>query len=347
MTDDDSYTELPDIHPHVVASNQVIDALLHLDRHPDSFVRWPYGDLDALTGPMGPGEVWYICAFSGGGKTTFVCSIIERWRQADKRVFVMPLELQPWRFRTYLACTALSIHPGDALSGNLRVVADGEAKRNSIKAALIDQAKAPYVDHVMIDEQRAINVKGLETGLQKAKRFGADVVIVDHIDHIEPNGGKSTNGYGNAVAVNDAALRMAQDNGMLLVCTSQLNNAIVGNGQDHLARYQPPREHHVLMGSKKREVCTGMIGLFRPIRGKRIDESPEEFVALVKKARKGAIEPHHLLEPFTMGVNAMKLRNYGSREGQRVRLGFFNGQVEELREADRWTTASNRPRQLL
>ena len=41
------------------------------------------------------------------------------------------------------------------------------------------------MNHVMIAEQRAINVEGLKNGLNEAKAFGADVVIVDHIDHIE------------------------------------------------------------------------------------------------------------------------------------------------------------------
>lgn len=346
MMRNDEYVELPEIHPHVTAADQVIEAIAHLDRHPATFVRWPFADLDALTGPLGPGELWYVCAFSGSGKTTFVCSAIERWRQAGLRVYVMPLELQPWRFRTYLACMSLSVHPGDALSGHLRSTPDGETTRAALTSALVDQAKPPFVDRVMIDEQRAINIGGLERGLQRAKAFGADVVVIDHIDHIEPIAGTTSNLYADAKAVNHAALRMAQDNGMLLVCTSQLNNSVVAGGQDHLGRYQPPREHHVLMGGKKREVATGMIGLYRPIRPRKPTESEDEFVSLLKQARSGNVEPHHVLEPSTMGVNAMKLRNYGSREGQRVSLGFFNGRVDDLAECDRWTTEGGRAREV-
>lgn len=80
---------LPEIHPEVLAMNQVHEAMNHLDRHPTTFVRWPFKALDELTGPLGPGEVWYVCAFSGGGKTTFVCSAIERWRQAGDRKSVV------------------------------------------------------------------------------------------------------------------------------------------------------------------------------------------------------------------------------------------------------------------
>lgn len=343
----DEHGDLPEIHPEVEASDQVIEAMQHLDRHPDSLMRWPFHALNELTGPMGPGEVWYVCAFSGGGKTTFVGSVVNRWREQRKRVYVMPLELQSWRFRLYLACMALEIHPGDALSGNLRAMPNGEAMRKALHAEIMAQAKKPYVEHVRVSSQRAINLRGLESGLMDAKAFGADVVIIDHIDHIEPNAGASNNGYADAKAVNHAALRMAQDNGLLLVCTSQLNNAIVSNGQDHLARYQAPREHHVLMGGKKREVATGMIGLFRPIRAKAMNESPEDYASALKAARSGMAEPHTVLEPHVVGVNAMKLRNYGQKEGQRVTLAFENGRVTDLPEKDQWETGTYYPRKVV
>jgi hypothetical protein len=73
----DGTEALPEIHPEVMASDQVVEATMHLDRHPTAFLRWPFATLDTLTGPMGPGEVWYACSFSGGGKTTFVCSAID------------------------------------------------------------------------------------------------------------------------------------------------------------------------------------------------------------------------------------------------------------------------------
>jgi hypothetical protein len=352
MVDDFQFLEpgeesLPEIHPVVLATNQIVEAMAHLDRHPETFVRWPFKALDELTGPMGPGEVWYVCAFSGGGKTTFVGSAIERWRHAGKRVYVMPLELQPWRFRTYLACMAQGVHPGDALSGHLRTMEGGEAVRAALTSELLRQNKAPYVEQVMVDEQRAINLRGMEKGLQKAKAFGADIVIVDHIDHVEPTSGVSNNGYADATAVNQGVLRMAQDNGLLLVCTSQLNNSIVANGQDHLARYQPPRENHVLMGGKKREVCTGMIGLYRPVRAPKPNESPDEYKDAIGQARRGAVEAHTALEPHVMGVNAMKLRNYGHREGQRIVLAFENGRVADIPEKDLYETGGYYPRKVI
>jgi hypothetical protein len=90
-----------------------------------------------------------------------------------------------------------------------------------------------------------------------------------------------------------------------------------------------------------------MIGLFRPIRARGAEESDADFKALVKGARAGTIEPSRVLEPFAMGVNAMKLRNYGIREGQRTILAFVQGRVTEMPERDRWVTASGTPREVV
>lgn len=347
MTHDESgFVDLPEINPVVVASDQVVEALTHLDRQPDDFVRWPFATLDRLTGPMGPGEVWYVCSFSGGGKTTFVCSAIDRWRALGRRVYVMPLELQPWRFRTYLACMQLEIHPGEALSGNLRTLPDGEVQRGAIKDAIRAQIQSPYVDQIMIDAQRVIALPGLERGLQQAKRFGADVIVIDHIDHVDASLGSGSD-FASTKAVNHALLRMAQDNELLVIATSQLNNSAVAGGQDHLARYQPPREQHVFMGGVKRQVATGMVGLFRPIRERAADETGAEFIELVKRARAGTVEPSRVLEPYAIGVNAMKLRNFGAREGQRTMLAFLHGRVADMPERDRWSTSGGQPREVV
>jgi hypothetical protein len=327
------YVDLPDIHPHVSAAAQVGDAVSHLERNPDTLVRWPYADLDALTGPMGEGEVWFVPAFSGGGKTTFIASTIEAWRLMGLRVYVMPLELQPKRFRTYLACMAVGTHPGDALSGLLRLDPNRKAERERVRDALYAQMQPAFLDHVLISEQRAIDVGGLEAGLKEAKSFGAHVVIVDHIDHISGEG----KGYDASKEVNHAALQMAQDNGLLLVFTSQLNMDI--SRGDRLSKYAPPMVHQVQFPSVKLQVATGMVGLYRPLRDLTDDETPDDYAKALKMARAGVADAPDMLEPNTMGVVAMKLRNYGQHEGRKIKLSVEHGRVLPLSERDRHGTS--------
>ncbi|HXU02145.1 MAG TPA: DnaB-like helicase C-terminal domain-containing protein [Polyangia bacterium] len=339
----DDGDDLPKITPELIASDQVTEACIALDRHPNTFVRWPFPELDALTGPMAPGNVWFVCAASGGGKTTFVASVIDLWREAGKRVYVMPLETRPQEFRTYLACMALGVHPGDALSGQLRMLPDGEAKRLALKSELRLQGISPYVDRVMLSSQRAINIGGLTQGLKEAKAFGADVVIVDHIDHIA--GGNGSNLYAEAKAVNDGALRMAQDNDLLLLFTSQLNMS--ASKGDYLAKYLPPRTEHVAFGTLKQRNATGMIGLFRPLRKRRSDELEDDYVKALRSARSGSGTVSDMLEPNAMGVIAMKLRNYGAREGMKSYLTVQHGRVFGMDEKDKYTTGGGLIRQVI
>lgn len=337
------YEDLPAVNPHSIASDQIIEAMANLDRPAESYVRWPFPDLDALTGPMAPGNVWFICAASGGGKTTFVASIIDLWRAAGVKVYVMPLETRACHFRTYLACMATGVHPGDALSGQLTALPGGGEQRERLKTEFFAQVKSPYVDRVMISERSAINLAGLEEGMKEAKSFGANVVIVDHIDHIE--GGNGTNLYTEAKRVNDGALRMAQDNEMLVVFTSQLNMG--ASKGDYLTKYLPPKTEHIAFGSLKQRNATGMIGLFRPLRGRRPDETEDEYVAAIRAARNGSGDITDALEPNTMGVVAMKLRNYGAREGAKTMLAVRHGRVFPIEERDRWTTGGSYPRQVV
>lgn len=327
----------------VMASDQVIDAMNDLDRPAAAYLRWPWPELDEITGPIGaPGVVWFVCAFSGSGKTTFVTSLIELWRAIDKRIYVMPLEAQPKDFRKHLACVQCGFYPGDVLSGHAASLPNWKDMRARLNETLALQYKAPFVDRVMVSEQRAINVEGLRHGLEEAKEFRADVVIVDHIDHIGDTGTNS-NLYAESRAVNHAALRMAQDYDLRLLFTSQLNQEIA-KSPDHLAKYQPPRDQHVLMGGVKRQVATGMIGLFRKARDRRPSETDDEYVQAIKDAKAGKIGADKVLDTSAMGVNAMKLRHYGAREGSRVFLGFENGRVLSVAEKDRWVTASGFPR---
>ena len=330
------------VHPEVRNADQINGALIDLERHPGIFVQWPFPELHAMTGAMAPGTVWFVCAASGSGKTTFVVSVIELWRLAGKRVYVMPLETRPKEFRTYLACIAAGIHPGEALSGNLRLTPHGEAQRLILKGQLHAQFKPEFADRVMISEHRAIDLSGLTAGLKEAKSFGADVVIVDHIDHIA--GGDGSNMYSEAKAVNDGALHMAQDNDLLLLFTSQLNMS--ASRGDYLSKYLPPKIDHVAFGTLKQRNASGMLGLFRPLRKPRPDENEKDYLDAMKAARAGTGNITDALEPNTMGISAMKLRNFGNHEGGKIYLSVDQGRVSTLAEKDRWQTG-NYPRRVI
>lgn len=314
------------VDPLVETSDQIVGALLDLQRHPSEYLRWPWPALDFMTGGLAKGDVWYVVAFSGNGKTTFLSSAVNRWLDAGKSVYVLPLETRPKRFRTYLACQRLGIRPGDALSGELR--SRNDPSLPVLEQTLKDQMLKPTCDLLRVKSVPEITLRTFEKACVEAADFGADVMIVDHIDHI--GAGDGTNLYAESMKVNKAALNLAQDHGLTLLLASQLNTEAV-KGNDHLAKFAPPREQHVKYGAHKREVATGMIGLYRPLRAPVNGESAEDYKNALRQARNGELEPKHVLQPNTMGVVYMKDRNYGS-DGRKTTLAVQNGRVEDREE---------------
>ena len=315
-----------DVHPAVEASDQVVDAILDLNRAPASYLHWPWPALDHMTGGMARGDVWYVVAFSGIGKTTFLSSATNRWLDQGQRVYVLPLETQPKRFRTYLACQRLGIKPGDAFSGELR--RSNSPQLGPLETELRAQVHSPTCDHLRVKSVPEINMARFRAACEDAAENKADVLIVDHIDHIEA--GDGSNLYAESMKVNRSALTLAQDLGLLLVLSSQLNTEAV-RGNDHLAKFAAPREQHIKFGGHKREVATGMLGLYRPVRGPLAGEPADAYKDVMHRARAGEMEPQQALMPQTMGVVYMKDRNYGT-DGRKALLSVTNGRVEDREE---------------
>lgn len=322
-----------------VTSDQITDALLALEIHADSYVRWPWPALDELYGGMSPGTVHYVVAFSGMGKSTFISSAILRWGDAGRRVDVMPLEIQANTFRTYLACQSLGIDPGLMLSGDFHRREDGPELRERVSAAVRAQIKEPFFSRVQVHGAADVSAAGLKRAAWTARDRGAEVLVVDHIDHIEGDPALRRSQYEASVAVNREALRIAQDTGLVLICMSQANQSALSSSHDHLAKYAPLRDNHVLNGGHKRQNATGMLGLYRPLIAPPESGSQADIDAwkeTIRLARAGDREPHTALELHTMGINLMKSRTYGQREGKRIALTWDAGRIVD-REVFPWT----------
>jgi KaiC/GvpD/RAD55 family RecA-like ATPase len=312
----------PDWERIVAERKRSTDPLAHAG---DAFIRWPWPALDALTGGMAPGSVHYVVGYSGGGKSTFLRSAILRWALAEVPLSVLPLEETADTLAVQLACHALTIDPGAILSG--------DAHRDSNATALYGQVRAER-DRMMdgligpawaieIHDAEGLDLLRLEDACAQAAERQRRLVIVDHVDHLT-EGGKL---YESSVAVNRGALRLAQRYGLVLILASQANQGALAGTRDHLAKYAPLRDNHVAMGGHKRQIASSMLGLFRPIRPPSIGESSEAYQRAVKLARDGTTDPQTMLLPGVVGINLMKSRSYGSREGRRVMLRWRHGQV--------------------
>lgn len=300
------------------------DALL---RPADAYLHLPYPALDQLAGGIAPGDVWFVAAFSGNGKTSLLMSLVLRLLQAGRTVFYMGLESRPHILRTHLACARLGYDVGEVLSGAAKSWSSWEAVRAELVTDIEQQRGLRDGYRFLVSGQSAIEADGLAAALRDAALSRADVVVIDHIDHLQIGEGSI---YDQSRRVTHTLLHLAHEYQLRLLIATQLNNEAARG--DRLAVYQPPQPQHVYMGAHKRMIATGMLGLFRPLRQ---GLSREELAAV----RGGAAEPHTILEPHTMGVVCMKHRYYGAREGRRVMLRVERGRVEDLPERDLYSTA--------
>jgi hypothetical protein len=275
------------------------------------YVDWPWPALAATMGGLGPGTMGFPCAATGGGKTSFLMSAARRWCLTGRRVYYAGLESRPQVLRTHWACRSLGLDAGDVLSGRARTWSDWPAARRR----LIAQLEMQDVDPIRFAPVRFVDLATLDRLVRAASDFEADVPVVDHVDHIDGGAGGL---YQASVAATKRLLLLTQDYGLRLIAASQTN--LSNAGTDRLRFHRPVHREHVKFGNHKLEVADWALGLYRPLR----PGVTREEMTLVHEGHR---DLSTILARGVTEVNVMKHRAYGSREGERIRLGFAKGEV--------------------
>jgi len=307
-----------DQNPEMQVLNETIEAASELFRPPDRYHHLPWKAADDIMGGMPGGEVCPVCAFSSQGKTTLLSSLVdELFETTEKKIYFMGLESKPKTLRTHWAAKRCEIDAGDLLSGAFLNWMNFREVRERVAAEIDSQRQGEKYRRVRFCPTSAINADNLFRAADQAAEFGADIFIIDHIDHIDGTVGKSE--YSMSVEVTRAILKIAQEYGFLMMPSSQLNNEAVKHNR--IALPPPPQPQHVKFGGHKREMSTWMIGLYRPLKVAGVD--PKHLAAV----NAGLMKATEILEPNTMGVSFMKHRFYGSREWSKVYLRVEKGRV--------------------
>lgn len=319
----------------VEVSNQVESAIDELYRPDSDWVEWPFPDLTALVGRNKPGDVVFINGFSGNGKTLFVTSSIKGWTAQGIKTYVLPLETRAHAFRKYMACQEIGLNPGILDSG--RFLDMEPAIRSQWEKRLEAELRRQVLDDAVrgtlkIKGVSEINLARLYMAAEEAAGWEAKILVVDHIDHIA--GGDGTNLHAESVRVNKAAKNIAEDYGLVVVFTSQMNNGSLAGRRDRLAQFGPPMPQDVFMGGHKRFVATTMIGLHRRLRDRGPYESQKDYLTALKRSRDGLAPAMDALAPRIMAVSVMKSRTSGENETLRAFLGVEHGVCVPLSPRD-------------
>lgn len=295
----------------------------------DAWLHMPWQSVDDLVGGIGAGNVWFVGGFSGNGKTTFLMNLTDQLLGQDRVVYYLGTETKANELRTRLACQRVGVYSGDVLSGKSREWLNWPDIRARLRADITAQRTLGERQRFLVCPVQRVGAADLHASFADANIHAADLIIIDHIDHMEHGGGRT--GFEDSRMLAHLVLDLAQQTQIPVLAATQFNNE--GARGDRLGQYQPPQPHHVYMGGHKRQIAWGMLGLYRPLKeGITKDE--------MKSARAGALEPSEFLEPDCMAMVVMKHRHYGSREGSRARLAFNHGMLSDIPERDKYATDS-------
>lgn len=313
----------------------------------DDLVRWPWQAVNELAGPLVPARLTYIAAFPGNGKTSFLMHCLHYWLAEGKRVCVLPLESPVGEVYTRLACLEVGASADDALSMRLaQRAAAGDGAAQATREALEATYRAmrqqrDLLERLQIIPLETLTLSGFRRAIEVAYAMEADLLVVDHVDHVEAErdargGARSEIELSNALQ--SAALQAAKELTIPVVLATQLNSSRAGGNR--LAHYQPPSIDWLYNKGKKEQMAANILGLSRLLS----TTAPAEWVSEV---RAGSRSVQDIVQANVMGVTGMKLRYGGNAKERTVALRYEQGRLTDLEGPDRRELEAARHRLVL
>lgn len=300
---------------------QVGEAQAFLALEADAFLRLPWPALDGVLGGTMPGTLSFVAGHPGGGKTSVLLTLMDRLLRAGKRVYYAGLESRPNVLRTQVACRRLGIDHGAVLAGNAQREADWPVTRERLVAELERQRDADgeyqglrFAPHPHVDTAAACAI------MAEAADFGADLVVVDHIDHITAEGSRGL--FQESRAVVSALDTLSKAHGLKTIASTQTN--WTGRSADPFRNHRPIQEEHLYMGGHKLHVAHWCLGVYRPIAHLQGGGIPKDLKLAITSGKRPITDA---LAQHTIAVNVLKSRVLGDGKHAIVTLGFWRGAV--------------------
>lgn len=281
------------------------------------FPRLPWGDADAICGPLVPGDLVMVGARTGGGKTTLLLNLLDAWVAAGRTIAYLGLEQKPKELRTKWAALRAGVPPEVPLAHDLdrwhRPLAEGlalVAREFAAIAAPEMKRRArilpvPYVD-----------AETLEKCAAWCAREGYQVLVVDHIDRVDH--GEGRNPFAEMSYTIRRAKELAVEHKLVMLLASQAKRVA-----DKLERFMPMELADLRGGGTKEEESDIVLTAYRPLRP---DVDPKELTAV----RQGLASEESVIQPNVMGLKTLKSRRNGARTGRTCRLVVRHGRLEPL-----------------
>jgi len=303
--------------------DQVGEARNRLSYAPAALPRFKPDALHDAVRFLGPGQLWIVAAQTGIGKTTFTLSTIADWVSMGIKVCLVPTELEDWEVRRDLACLTADVDKRIAIENTWHEHADGMEMLERVDEALRLQAEPPWSDHLMVLPYRTVTDEVLLDAGKAAQEFGAKLLVVDHLDHIDYDKRQT---FALAGKIARAAKATAEEYGLTVLGMKQIHNAAAMG--DPLQRYMAPQLHQLQGGGLTAQNAAVVLGIYRPLVELFGDEGKKRLAAVRAKL----LDAREVLMPNTMGVVVLKHRPQGQLEGRRCLLTVRHGRVTQRGE---------------
>ena len=182
----------------------------YLDGQEVTGIQTGFPRFDALTGGIGPGELWVVAAETGGGKTTWVSQIMQQVAASGVPVAIASLEMTNREVLDGMICRS-----GEINTRHMRI---SRARFAAVEAAR-EVAQLP----IHFCDMSALTIPRLMASLRKLKAdHGVGLVMVDYLQLMPTVGRFGTRA--EAVASLTRGLKLgAMELGLGIVAISQLS----------------------------------------------------------------------------------------------------------------------------
>jgi Bifunctional DNA primase/polymerase, N-terminal/DnaB-like helicase C terminal domain/Primase C terminal 1 (PriCT-1) len=293
-----------------LASEQVERARAILSRDVSMAPRWEWSDLDAMAGPMLPGDLVVVGSLMGNGKSTLLMSQMDAFAAARVGTLFIPLEVDPEVNRLRWAAWKLGLDVRAVIRQQWARLPEGS--REAIDGILDEQEAARAIHFA---PPKRITLGGMVQWCTWAREeVGCRVVMLDHLHRMD-FGADAGN---HRVTVTDVIRRlkdMARSLGIVLIAAAQLNRQ-----NDPIDAYTAPLLGRLKESAGIAEEADVVLMLSRRLRR----DMPAQWA---NDLRLGRLNERDLAEPGTLVVTCRKHRLDDDALNRSVFLQVTNGRV--------------------
>jgi replicative DNA helicase len=300
-----------------MARQQVDDALAEGVRDHSGAPRWSWPSLDALVGPVLPGELWVIGARPGGGKTTLLLNWIDALAKQRIGWVYAGMEMSASQLRRLWAGWTCGFDPSAVFENAWHRLPAGA--KDAIDRHLQWQARPEVAPLAQFAPARRIGVAELAAWTTRAVDDGCRVVIVDHFHRMAFGDGNGDLLHAKGEAVRTAK-ELAVKHDISIVLAAQLNRG----GRDVLEPYYPPPLTALKECGTLEEESDRVLMLHRALRR----DLPRTALADVRDGRRTI---QSVAEPNTLAICCRKHRRNGNQVDRDVRLAIHDNVITDGR----------------